>query len=133
MDSVSPEKRSAMMRAVAQKNTAPELLLRKTLHAHGYRYRLHAKNLPGRPDIVFPGRRAAIFVHGCFWHGHDCRAGRRPGTRRDYWLPKIEENIRRDARKTAALRDLGWRTLTVWECELRDIDRITFKVRTFLI
>jgi DNA mismatch endonuclease (patch repair protein) len=135
MDIVTREKRSAMMRAVAQKNTAPELILRKALHAHGYRYRLHGKNLPGRPDIVFPGRRAAIFVHGCFWHGHDCRAGRRPGTRRDYWhywLPKIEENITRDARKVAALRDLGWRALTVWECELRDMDRIMPSIRTFL-
>jgi DNA mismatch endonuclease (patch repair protein) len=132
MDIVTPEKRSAMMRAVSQKNTAPEMLLRKALHARGYRYRLHGTSLPGRPDIVFPGSRVAIFVHGCFWHGHECRAGRRPDTRREYWLPKIEENIRRDARKAQELRDLGWRTLIVWECELRRLDQAVLAVEEFV-
>jgi DNA mismatch endonuclease (patch repair protein) len=132
MDIVSPQKRSAMMRAVNQKNTAPELRLRKALHALGYRYRLHPKELPGRPDLAFPSRRATIFVHGCFWHGHDCRAGRLPSSRTDYWLPKIAENQRRDARKRAELEALGWRVLTVWECELEKPEEAVSAAAFFL-
>ena len=132
MDIVSPEKRSAMMRAVGQKNTKPELRLRKALHALGYRYRLHTKHLPGRPDLVFPRLRAAIFVHGCFWHGHDCRAGRRPSSNSTYWEPKIEANQIRDARKEAELKDAGWRVLAIWECELKTMDTAIHKVRRFL-
>lgn len=119
MDIVSREKRSAIMRAVKQKDTKPEMRLRKALHARGYRYRLHDKRLPGTPDLVFPSRRAAIFVHGCFWHGHDCRAGRAPSSNTDYWAPKIAANRERDARKTAALEAEGWRVLVVWECALK--------------
>lgn len=120
------------MRAVKQKNTAPELRLRKALHALGHRYRLHPKSLPGRPDLVFPSRRAAIFVHGCFWHGHDCRAGRQPSSRTEYWLPKIAENQRRDARKRAELEALGWRVLTIWECEVNRLQEILTSVTSFL-
>jgi DNA mismatch endonuclease (patch repair protein) len=133
MDIVAAEKRSSMMRAVRQRNTRPELRLRKSLHAQGYRYRLHVTGLPGRPDLVFPSRRAVVFVHGCFWHGHDCRAGAPPATRPEYWLPKIAENRARDARKQAELEVLGWRVLTVWECELRQIDECVRRVGLFLL
>lgn len=132
MDTVPPEIRSAIMRAVRQKNTGPELRLRKALHALGYRYRLHPTTLPGRPDLAFPRRRAVIFVHGCFWHGHDCRAGRRPTSRTDYWLPKIAENQRRDARKCAELEARGWSVLTVWECEVDRLEETLFSVTSFL-
>lgn len=132
MDIVPPATRSAIMRAVRQKHTGPELRLRKALHALGYRYRLHPKHLPGRPDLAFPSRRAAIFVHGCFWHGHDCRAGRRPSSRTEYWLPKIAENQRRDARKRAELEALGWRVLTVWECELNTLEETASATASFL-
>ena len=119
MSRESRETRSRIMRAVRQRNTAPEMKLRRALHAAGGRYRLHVRALPGSPDLVFPRRRLAVFVHGCFWHAHDCRAGRPPATRTDYWLPKLEENRRRDVRKIDALRALGWRVEVVWECELR--------------
>jgi DNA mismatch endonuclease (patch repair protein) len=132
VDIVPAEKRSAMMRAVRQRNTDPERRLRTALHALGYRYRLHDRRLPGRPDIVFPGRRAVIFVHGCFWHGHDCRAGARPASHREYWIPKIDGNRLRDARKEAALRELGWRVMTVWECQIRHLDEVVPSVRAFL-
>ena len=118
----SRETRSRIMRAVRQRDTAPELRLRRALHAAGARYRLHVRALPGSPDLVFPGRKLAVFVHGCFWHAHTCRAGRPPATRTDYWLPKLEENRRRDARKIAELRALGWRVEVVWECELKEAD-----------
>lgn len=118
----SRETRSKIMRAVRQKDTRPELLLRRAIHAAGGRYRLHPRALPGSPDIVFPRRKLAVFVHGCFWHGHACRAGRPPATRTEYWLPKLEENRRRDARKIEELRVLGWHVAVVWECELKAAD-----------
>jgi DNA mismatch endonuclease (patch repair protein) len=124
MDTVCKETRSRMMRAVRRRNTGPELALRRSLHAAGLRFRLHRGDLPGTPDIVLPGRRIAIFVHGCFWHGHECRAGRAPTSREFYWVPKIAENRARDARKTAALEALGWRVVTVWACEIRDGARL---------
>jgi DNA mismatch endonuclease (patch repair protein) len=114
----SSELRSRIMRAVRQKDTRPELLLRRAVHAAGGRFRLNLRTLPGSPDLVFPRRRLVVFVHGCFWHGHDCRAGRPPATRRDYWLPKLEQNRVRDVRKIDELRALGWRVEVVWECEL---------------
>jgi len=132
MDILTPEQRSTRMAAVRQKHTTPELRLRRLLHAAGYRYRLHRRDLPGTPDIVFPGRRKAIFVNGCFWHGHDCRAGRLPATNQSYWDGKIEANVRRDARKGAELQELGWRTLTVWQCELRGAHRLPSQVAGFL-
>jgi len=112
------------MRAVKQKNTRPEILLRTALFAAGARYRLHDKKLPGTPDIVFPGKKLAVFVHGCFWHGHDCRAGRSPATRKEYWLPKIGANRARDARKIADLERLGWRVEVVWQCELGNAESL---------
>lgn len=111
------------MARIRGRDTKPELLIRRGLHARGFRYRLHAK-LPGRPDIVLPGRRAAIFVHGCFWHGHDCHLFRLPGTRTDFWREKIAGNRVRDTAAIAALKHEGWRTLTIWECSFRGKERL---------
>lgn len=119
-DVYSPEKRSAVMRRVKGKDTSPELKVRKALTALGARYRLHRKDLPGSPDIVLPGRRLALFVHGCFWHGHDCaRGARTPKANRDYWLAKVARNRARDTASAEALAALGWRVETIWECELK--------------
>lgn len=123
MDSLTPEKRSTLMKRVKRSNTAPELLLRKELHRKGFRYIIGDRRLPGTPDLVFPKYKTVIFVHGCFWHGHACRAGRTPSSNVKYWVPKIEANRARDARKEQALTDQGWRVFTVWECQLRR-DRI---------
>lgn len=120
-DVFSPEQRSAVMRRVPGKNSSAELKLRRLLTRMGLRYRLHRKDLPGSPDVAFPGRRTAVFVHGCFWHGHDCRRGARaPKANADYWTAKIARNRARDVASVAALDALGWRTVVVWECELRD-------------
>lgn len=110
------------MARIRGKDTKPELLIRRGLHARGFRYRLHAK-LPGRPDIVLPARRAAIFVHGCFWHGHDCPLFRLPGTRTDFWREKIAGNRARDSAAIEQLHRAGWRTLTIWECSVRGTGR----------
>ncbi|WP_337189216.1 DNA mismatch endonuclease Vsr [Phenylobacterium sp.] len=120
-DVYGPEKRSAVMRRVKGRNTTPEMTVRKALTRLGARYRLHRKDLPGNPDIVLPGRRLAIFVHGCFWHGHDCARGARvPKQNRDYWVAKVGRNVARDARNAEALAAAGWRVEVVWECDLRD-------------
>jgi DNA mismatch endonuclease (patch repair protein) len=120
MDKINSARRSANMRAIASKNTSPELAVRALLRKAGFvGYRLHWKDLPGRPDIAFVGRQKAIFVHGCFWHGHECREGvRRPRSRTDYWLPKIAGNKSRDANHEASLVSEGWDVLTLWECEI---------------
>jgi DNA mismatch endonuclease, patch repair protein len=116
----SPE-RSAIMRAIKGSNTAPELKIRTLLHRAGYRYRLHVSDLPGKPDLVFPSRRAVLFVHGCFWHGHSCKRGaRQPKSNAEYWLAKIEKNRERDKRARARLISQGWSVHTIWECELND-------------
>ena len=120
-DVYAPEKRSAVMRAVKGRNTTPELTVRKTLTSLGARYRLHRTDLPGKPDIVLPGRRLAIFVHGCFWHGHDCvRGARVPKQNRDYWVGKVARNRARDLVGQHRLGGLGWHVETIWECELKD-------------
>lgn len=119
MDKVDPATRSRMMAAVPQRDTKPEIRLRKALHRLGVRYRLHDPSLPGRPDLVFPRYRAAVFVHGCFWHAHGCRYSTVPAARRDFWLAKFDANRARDARVTEELSKRGWRVLVVWECELR--------------
>jgi len=120
-DVFSPEKRSSVMRQVKAKGTAPELAVRRLLTAMGLRYRLHRKDLPGAPDIVLPGRKTAIFVHGCFWHGHDCARGARiPKQNRDYWTQKIGRNRARDERAQAELAAKGWTPLIIWECELKN-------------
>lgn len=118
-DALSKERRSALMKRVKQRNTAPELTVRKALHKRGLRYNIGDPRLPGRPDLSFPQYRVALFVHGCFWHGHDCRAGRLPTTNIDYWRPKIDGNRKRDMQKESALRDLRWRVFTLWQCEIR--------------
>lgn len=118
-DVVSSEKRSQMMSGIRSKDTQPEMIVRRALHARGFRYRLHVKDLPGKPDLVFPRYRSVVMVHGCFWHGHNCHLFKVPGTRTEFWLGKIERNRKRDAEVRAALHALGWRVLEVWECELR--------------
>ena len=118
-DTLSKERRSALMKRVKQKHTAPELAVRKALHKQGLRYKIGDSKLPGRPDLSFPRYRAVVFVHGCFWHGHNCRAGRLPTTNTDFWSLKIAGNQKRDMRKEVALQELGWKVLTVWQCELK--------------
>jgi DNA mismatch endonuclease (patch repair protein) len=120
-DVFTPEKRSQVMARVGQRDTTPELIVRRLLHGLGYRYRLHASGLPGSPDLAFASRKVALFVHGCFWHGHDCaRGARAPKANAAYWSAKIERNRARDAAACAALHEQGWKPVTVWECELRD-------------
>lgn len=129
---VAPQTRRRML-AVRRRDTAPELLVRHILHAMGYRFRLHRKNLPGSPDIVLPRHRKIVFVHGCFWHGHnECKRATRPVNNADTWAAKIEGNRRRDQRNLDALRALGWDVLVVWECELRDATFLEKRLRTFL-
>lgn len=124
-DVFSPEKRSEVMRAVKSKDTKPELALRKALFALGYRYRLNVKALPGKPDLVFPKYRTVIFVHGCFWHGHSCKRGKRvPKSNTEYWTSKIARNKARDKKNAAELKKLGWRLFSVWECELKNVDEV---------
>lgn len=132
MDTRTPEQRRRIMQAVKGKDTKPEWIVRRLLYGMGYRYRLHRKGLPGRPDIAFVGRKKAIFVHGCFWHGHECQKGRLPKSRLDYWQPKLEKNVNRDRTKIEQLESLGWRSLTVWQCELGDLDALTARLRAFL-
>lgn len=122
MDTLSKEQRSALMKRVRRSDTAPELKLRKALHGQGLRYVVEDKRLPGSPDIVFPKHRTVVFVNGCFWHGHDCRQGRTPSTKQEFWIPKIEANKHRDDRKRAELEGLGWRVFTVWECQIKRLD-----------
>lgn len=118
MDTLTPSQRSTRMALVRNKDTKPELRVRRLVHKLGYRFRLQAKDLPGRPDLVFRSRKTAIFVHGCFWHRHEgCPRTRLPKSRLDFWAPKLLGNAERDAKKLAALSDLGWRVLIIWECE----------------
>ncbi|MBC9176121.1 very short patch repair endonuclease [Pseudoroseomonas ludipueritiae] len=118
-DVLTPEQRRLNMSRIRGKDTKPEMIIRKGLHAAGLRFRLHAKELPGRPDLVFPRHQSAIQVHGCFWHGHHCPMCRLPATRREFWSAKISGNRERDQRTSAALLTAGWRLLTIWECSLR--------------
>ena len=134
-DTVTPERRSEIMSNIRAKGMKPEMAVRRITHAMGYRYRLHRKDLPGKPDLVFPGRRKVIFVHGCFWHQHDhpgCRIARRPKSNRRYWLPKLERNVARDAEHLVQLERLGWDVLVVWECEVDAVDRTAERIREFL-
>ena len=124
-DVYGPETRSAVMRRVKGRDTGPERAVRKLVWSLGGRYRLNRADLPGKPDIVLPGRRLAIFVHGCFWHGHDCARGARvPKTNREYWVAKIGRNRARDIAAREALEAAGWRVEVVWECALRDVERL---------
>ncbi len=120
------------MQAVKAKDTSPEMLVRKLLHADGYRYRLHLKTLPGKPDLAFPARRKVIFVNGCFWHGHECNKGKLPKSKLDYWEPKIRANRERDARKNQELAADGWEILTIWQCQTKDIEELRARLWSFL-
>lgn len=122
-DVVDAKTRSRMMSGIKGKNTSPEILVRKGLHARGFRFRIHVKDLPGKPDLVLPKYGAVVFVHGCFWHGHSCSYFKIPKTRPEFWLNKIEGNRARDVRQLIALHDSGWRVLTVWECAVRSMIR----------
>lgn len=121
------------MRAIRSKDMKPEMVVRRAAFAQGYRYRLHRKDLPGKPDLAFIGRRKAIFVHGCFWHQHpNCPEGRPPRSNTDYWGPKLARNVERDLANEAMLIELGWKTLTVWECETCDSSKLAERIRNFL-
>ncbi len=125
--------RRKTMQAVKGKDTKPELFVRRLLYSLGYRYRLHRKDLPGKPDIVFPGRKKIIFVHGCFWHGHSCKRGaREPKTNTEYWRQKITGNMARDKEHKKKLKKAGWDVLVVWECQLKDEKRLVETLMTFL-
>jgi DNA mismatch endonuclease (patch repair protein) len=135
-DTLSRTERSERMSRIKSRDTKPELFVRKALHENGFRFRLHRRDLPGRPDIVLPKYNAVVFVQGCFWHAHHCQQGRIPGTRSKFWKAKFEGNQKRDARNTRALRSAGWRVYTIWECELtnatnrdRAIEKLIGKLR----
>lgn len=132
IDHVSSSQRSKIMRMVGQKDTGPERLVRSLLHRLGYRFRLHRKDLPGTPDIVLPRRKVAIFVHGCFWHGHGCQWGNLPKSKLEYWRPKISGNKARDLKKADLLRDEGWCVITVWQCDLKDTARLADFLKNML-
>ncbi len=133
MDTLTASQRSHRMSLVRDKNTKPEWVVRRLVHGMGFRYRLHRRDLPGRPDLVFPSRRRVIFVHGCFWHRHaNCRLARWPKSRLAFWKPKLEENRARDVRHLRELNRLGWRSMIIWECELSNLDRIEKVARIFL-
>ena len=132
MDIVSREKRASMMASVRQRDTRPEILLRQALHRSGLRFRLHRRDLPGTPDIVLPGRRTVIFVHGCFWHRHEgCRRSTLPATKTEFWTDKFFKNVERDRRVQASLRRLGWRVFVVWECQLLTPERARHLAKSF--
>jgi DNA mismatch endonuclease (patch repair protein) len=124
--------RSANMRAIRSKDMQPELKVRSLVHKLGYRFRLHRKDLPGKPDLVFTSRRKVVFVHGCFWHSHNCKAAHVPKSNQEYWVPKLERNRLRDARNVSALLALGWKSLVVWECTLRRPGKVGQRVVSFL-
>lgn len=133
MDNLTRAQRSATMARVRSRDTKPELAVRGLVHSLGRRYRLYRTTLPGTPDLVFPRYRKAIFVHGCFWHGHDCEAGaNRPKSNLAYWRAKLSRNRRRDATNRRALRKLGWKVLVVWECQLGNSERLRSRIERFL-
>ena len=134
-DTVTPERRSEIMSNIRAKGMKPEMAVRRITHAMGYRYRLHGKDLPGKPDLVFAGRRKVIFIHGCFWHQHAdpaCKIARLPRSNRDYWLPKLERNAARDAEHDAKLAEAGWGVLVLWECEVKEPNGLASRIRNFL-
>ncbi|MYM70363.1 DNA mismatch endonuclease Vsr [Pseudoduganella sp. FT55W] len=129
MDVLTPEQRRKTMAAVKSRDTKPELTVRRLLHAAGYRFRLHRKDLPGKPDIVLPKFRTVVFVHGCFWHQHvSCKAAARPTSKQDYWQAKLDRNIERDIANQNKLLELGWKVLVLWECEIKSPDAILKRV-----
>ncbi|QPK62428.1 DNA mismatch endonuclease Vsr [Methylomonas sp. LL1] len=132
-DTLSPEERSERMSRVRNKDSIPEMKLRRLVHGLGYRYRLHVGKLPGKPDLVFPGRRSVIFMHGCFWHRHPgCKLARLPKSKLDFWVEKLEGNKQRDITHQKQLWELGWRVLVIWECEMDDLETVSLRVKEFL-
>lgn len=134
-DTLTPAERSERMSRIRGKDTKPEMAVRRLVHGMGYRYRLHRRDLPGIPDLVFPARKKVIFIHGCFWHRHPdpaCKLARLPKSRLEFWKPKLEANRRRDLEKQARLRALGWDILVVWECEIGHKEQLENKIRSFL-
>lgn len=133
MDKITLEKRSSNMRAIRNKNTLPEIIVRKLLHSVGYRYRLHRKELPGNPDIVFISRKKVIFINGCFWHQHTgCKRSSLPKSNSNYWIPKLERNKQRDNASKLQLIGLGWSSMVIWECEIKDIPKLLLQITNFL-
>lgn len=132
-DVFSKDTRSQIMRQVRGKDTKPELIVRSFIHRLGFRFRLHKKNLPGKPDLVFSSRHKVVFVHGCFWHGHKCRRGNRmPKSNAEYWQNKIKKNVQRFLRQKRDLKKLGWEALVIWECQIGDLKKLRKKVLNFL-
>lgn len=131
-DSLTVAERSHRMSLIKNSDTKPEMTVRRLVHAMGYRYRLHEKSLPGKPDLVFKSRQKAIFVNGCFWHLHDCGTYRMPKSRLQFWQPKLERNVERDREVREQLEAVGWKHMTIWECELRDLDALRQRVGEFL-
>lgn len=131
-DPLTPSERTERMSRIRNADTKPEMIVRRIVHGMGYRYRLHAPDLPGRPDLVFRPRQKVIFVHGCFWHQHGCRQYRQPRTKRSFWEPKLEGNKKRDNRNQYKLREMGWKFLIIWECELQDKGNLRKRINEFL-
>jgi DNA mismatch endonuclease, patch repair protein len=132
MDTISPTERSALMSRIRSENTRPEMAVRSILHRLGYRFRIHRKDLPGRPDIVLPRHRKIVLVQGCFWHGHTCRFASTPKSNTGYWSVKIEANRARDARNKKALAEQGWAVLELWECEIRQLKGLEDRLQAFM-
>jgi DNA mismatch endonuclease (patch repair protein) len=124
--------RSENMRAIRSRDTLPEMAVRSLIHRLGYRFRLYRQDLPGKPDLTFPARHKVIFVHGCFWHSHACKTGLIPKSNRDFWLPKLRKNKTRDRKNLEALTQLGWKSLVIWQCELKDSHALRLRVKRFL-
>jgi DNA mismatch endonuclease, patch repair protein len=131
-DIISPEERSALMRRILGRDTTPELAVRSLAHRLGYRYRLHRSDLAGSPDLVFPSRKKVIFVHGCFWHAHECRKQRHPKSRAEYWAMRFKKNQERDSRNQRDLKSAGWHVLVIWECETKNQSQLRLKLKRFL-
>ena len=135
VDTLTPAERSQRMALVRGKGTKPEMLVRRLVHGMGYRYRLHSTDLPGKPDLVFRPRKSVIFVHGCFWHRHPdpaCKLARFPKSREEFWTEKLSANRNRDLAQVVALENMGWRVLTIWECQLKEASELKENIRLFL-
>ena len=135
VDKLTPIERSRNMGKIRSKDTSPELIVRKLTHSLGYRYRLHRKDLPGKPDLVFPSKKKVIFVHGCFWHQHkkpSCKIARLPKSNRDYWIPKLQKNVERDIQHRKSLKRMGWNSFVIWECETSNTERLEKNIEKFL-
>lgn len=132
VDTLTRNQRSWLMSQVRQKNTKPEMVVRRVLHSMGFRYRLHSRQLPGRPDLVFSKLKRVIFVHGCYWHRHDCKRATVPSSNVQYWTKKFAENVARDNKVISELTNLGWKPMIVWECQTRDADSLVSSLLAFL-